>query len=192
MGRIGRSLSGAWAIMRGDPDGMGRLDLTVDGFWNSFRAVALIAPFTVLAVLSQNIFAVDPGQPPLPFGTHQALGGGIALLADWFTFPLLFALVAKPLGLASRFVPFIVARNWAAVLISAAVSLVHALHLFGVLPAPLASLLLLIALVATLRFSFIIARTTLVAPLALTIPIVAIDFLLSFTIWAIFQRLIYG
>ena len=101
---------------------------------------------------------------------------------------LAFALLARPLKLGDRYVPFIVARNWAAVLVSAAVSVIHAAHLIG-LPSGSTRFVLLVVVLVALRFSYVIARTTLAVSFALAAPIVAFDFLLSMTLWTIIDRL---
>ena len=42
------SLTGAWRLMLGKADGLRLLDLTADGFWNSFFAIAVAAPALIV------------------------------------------------------------------------------------------------------------------------------------------------
>ncbi len=98
------------------------------------------------------------GVPDAPITGATLALNGIALLVDWFAFPLVFAVIARPFGLGSRYVPFIVTRNWASVIIGAMVAVVHALHLVGVLPTALLPYALLVAIAVSLRFSYLIAR----------------------------------
>jgi len=179
------NLAGAWAVMFGRSEGINRLDTSLDGFWRSFAVVILIAPFALLALLSQQPLNVDGAAPP---GGDSIVWDGFALLVDWFAFPLLFAFVARPFGLGSRYVTFIVARNWASVIIGAMVAVIHALHLLGVLPSVIMPYALIVAVGVSLRFSYIIVRTTLVVSAAMAIPIVILDFLLSLVIWSVFDR----
>ena len=37
-------LTGAWRMMMGKADGLRLLDLSVDGFWNSFFAIVIALP----------------------------------------------------------------------------------------------------------------------------------------------------
>ena len=74
-------------------------------------------------------------------------------------------------------------------MIGAMVSVVHALHLLGVLPTAAMPYALLVAIAVSLRFSYVIARTTLFVSMALALPIVILDLLLSLTIWSVFDRL---
>ncbi len=186
---IGANLVGAFQVMLGRPEGLNRLDTSVDGFWGSFGAVFLVAPFALLSVVSQRPLAMAAGVPPPPLTGAELTLDGIALLVDWFAFPLLFAVLARPFGLGSHYVPFIVARNWASVIIVAMMGVLHAGHLLGFLPTAVMPYVLLVAIAVSLRFAYVIARTTLFVSMALALPIVILDLLLSLTIWSLFDRL---
>jgi hypothetical protein len=59
-----RSLRGAWLLARGDAAGMGLLDLTVEGFWNSFAAALVAAPAYVLLLADRYAGpGCRPGRP---------------------------------------------------------------------------------------------------------------------------------
>jgi hypothetical protein len=187
---IRENLAGAWQVMLGRPAGLGRIDTSLDGFRRSFAAVVLVAPFALLSLFSQRPLQAEPG-----VATPALTGGllawdGVALLVDWFAFPLIFALLAPPLGLGPRYVPFIVTRNWASVLIAAMVGVVHALHLLGVLPTAVMPYVLLVAIAVSLRFSYIVARTALAVSIALALPIVILDLLISLVVWSAFDRIV--
>ena len=181
------NLSGAWAVMRGRANGLTSLDLSLEGFWRSFAAIALVAPFTLLALLSQQRLAEAAGESLAPSGLGLE---AIALIVDWFAFPLVFAVLARPLGLGGRYVPFIVARNWASVIIAALVAVIHAAHILGLVPSQVAPVLLFAAVGVALHFSYMIARTALGVPIGLAIPIVVLDLLISMTVWAVVHRLV--
>jgi hypothetical protein len=185
---IRASLAGAWQVMLGRPDGLRQLDITLEGFWRSFGAVFLLAPFALPALMSQRQLAAAAGEELGPLAAADIAVEGIALVADWLAFPLVFALLARPFGLGAGYVPFIVTRNWASVIVAAMVGLVHALHVVGLLPPGLTPILLLVALAVALRFSYIIARTTLGVSMALALPIVVLDFLISLMVWSAVTR----
>jgi hypothetical protein len=65
----------------------------------------------------------------------------------------------------------------------------HAAHLLGFLPTAAMPYVLLVAIAVSLRFAYVIARTTLFVSMALALPIVILDLLLSLTIWSLFDRL---
>ncbi len=189
LGYVRESLAGAWLVMRGRPEGLKRLDLSLDGFWRSFAALALIVPFALLGSISQRRLMQTAGDAPEAVGAGGPGAEALALAADWFLFPLIFALVARPLGLGSRYVPFIVARNWGAVLVAAMVAVIHAAHVAGLLPSQIMPMLLIVAIAIALRFAYLIARTALAVSLRLALPIVILDLLISLTVWSAFDRL---
>ena len=38
------NLAGAWQVMLGRPEGLNRLDTSLEGFWRSFAAIVLVVP----------------------------------------------------------------------------------------------------------------------------------------------------
>ena len=192
LGTLRENLAGAWSVMRSRPEGLSRMDLSIEGFWRSFGAIILLIPFAILAQISQEMI-VAAADDPLVAQSEGGIGAeAFALIVDWFAFPLVFALMARPLGVGARYVPFIVTRNWASVIIAAMVAVVHAAHIVGLLPSTLAPYLLLVAVAVALRFSYVIARATLGVSAAMALPIVALDLLISLTVWSAFDRLVQG
>jgi hypothetical protein len=182
---VRNNVAGALEVMLGRPEGLRKLDVSLEGFWRSFGAFVLILPFAILALISQDRLASLTAEAR---GSRD-LGVEIGILAlDWLAFPLVFAMIARPLGVSAGYVTFIVTRNWASVVIGAVMAFVHALFLLGVLPDRLATLLLFAFIAVALRFSYVITRLTLAAPLRLAMPIVIFDFLLSLTIWSLLDR----
>ncbi len=185
MNGLASNLIGGWQVMWGRPEGMDRLDISLEGFWRSFAAVLLVVPSLLIAIALQRIALAGSGEPLAPLGATILVANAVGLLLDWITFPILFALLARPLGVAAGYVPFIVARNWAAVSVAAIGTFLNAVGALPFAPVTLASALLAMTLGLTLWFSYNIARTALRAPVGLAIPIVVLDFLLSLTIWSL-------
>ena len=183
------NLTGAWQVMFGRPQGLPRLDTSLEGFWRSFAALVLVVPFASVSLISERSLTSEAATPEaISSGTFVLYG--LALLVDWFAFPLLFALLAPAFGLGSRYVPFIVARNWASVPIAAMVAVVHALHLVGVFSAALTPYLLIILVGVALRFSYLITRLTLLVSVMMALPIVILDLLTSLVIWSAFDHFV--
>lgn len=114
---IQKYLYGAWQLLLGRREGMKLLDLSADGFWNSFYAIVLALPAMFVGWVS-----VTNG-----FGDQAAeLGGRTAVLfklafidlAAWIVPLVVVGLLAKPIGIADRFVPFVVASNWGSAITS--------------------------------------------------------------------------
>ena len=112
---IQRYFSGVWRLMMGKPDGLRMLDLTVDGFWNSFFAIVVALPALVVGwvAVANDASLYDPG-----FAGRLALVIRFAIvdLGAWVLPIALLAVVAKPAGIADRFVHYVVATNWASAL----------------------------------------------------------------------------
>ena len=183
------NLAGAWMVMNGHAAGLGRLDVSINGFWRSFAAIFLLAPYLVLGIMDQRRLR-ESSEPALAATASDNIALQlVATGVDWVIFPLAFALLARSLGVADRYVPFIVARNWAAVIASAFFALATIAHLLGIASDAALPYLLIIMLGVTLRFSYLIVRTTLGVPVAVALPIVFLDILLSLVVQVGFARL---
>lgn len=179
---ITRSLTGAWELFLDRPGAMRFFDMSVDGFWRSFAAVVLVVPSYAFAVLAdQRMAAADPTLP-LESGTGLMVHNGIGLALDWIALPLILALLARPLGIARHYPEFVVARNWCAVLAAVPFGVIGLLIVAGVVGADFGSLLMLAALVAVLRYNYVIARRSLEASVGFAIGIVVLDFVVSLTL----------
>ena len=111
-----RSLVGAWRLMTGKSDGLRLLDISADGFWNSFFAILIaLPPFFVSWVAIASDMAATPD-----FG-----GGRMSLilrlvvvdLGAWILPLVALGLAASTIGLAGRYVHYVVATNWASAIV---------------------------------------------------------------------------
>lgn len=180
---IARSLTGAWELFLDRPGAMRLFDVSVDGFWRSFAAVLLVVPSYAFAVLAdrQTAAVTDPSAPVQ--GVAAFIGESvIGLGLDWIALPVILALLARPLGITSRYAAFIVARNWGAVLGVIPFGVIGLMILLGLVGGELASLLMFAALIVVLRYNYLIARRALDASLGFAIVIVILDFVVSLTI----------
>jgi hypothetical protein len=115
-GEIQRGLTGAWRLMTGKADGMQLLDLSADGFWNSFFAIVIAVP-ALLPGWSGYANEIRPG--PELMGARFALLPALAIIdiGTWVLPLVALALVARRIGIADRFVPYVVATNWGSALL---------------------------------------------------------------------------
>ena len=185
------NLAGAWQVMLGRSQGLNRLDTSLDGFWRSFAAIVFLIPFTSMSLLSQDLYNRNCGIPARLTGGSFGIYG-IALVVDWVAFPLIFAVFARVFGFGARYVPFIVSRNWASVILTALAAIVDLLHLGGVLPSPVLPIAGLIVTAIAIYVSYKVTRTALAVPVVTAVPIVVLDILVSLTIWSAFKPLGYG
>ncbi|MBZ9861405.1 transporter [Mesorhizobium sp. CA12] len=110
------SLAGAWRLMFGKADGLRLLDLSADGFWNSFFAIVVAAPALIVGWVG---IANEVGDP-------DAFAGRLVMLVrlatvdigSWVLPLVVLALVAPRAGIGGRFVHYVVASNWASAIIA--------------------------------------------------------------------------
>lgn len=109
-------LAGAWRLMSGKPDGIRMLDVSADGFWNSFFAIVIALPAMGVGwVTVANDFALLGDGAPGRLTILVTLA--FVDMMAWILPLVALAVVARPLGVADRFVHLVVANNWASALI---------------------------------------------------------------------------
>lgn len=108
---IQRQLLGAWRMMTGRRDGIRLLDLSVDGFWNSFFAVVVALPVLVVAWVPIANEAFGSGST---FGMRLSYMLRLAMvdIGSWVLPIAALAAVAGYAGIRDRFVHYVVATNW--------------------------------------------------------------------------------
>ena len=171
------ALYGTYRLARLDASGMDYFDATPDGFWRSFFAAVLVAPFYFL-LLSLRFSGMAE---TLPFSRFMAIES-IAYVIAWVAFPLLMASLIKNMDREAHYIRFIVAYNWAAVLQNALYLPIAILATSGLLANDPANALGLMALSLILFYTWFITRTALDISAGMAAGIVGLDFLLSILI----------
>lgn len=127
---IQRQLTGAWMMMTGRRDGLRLLDLSMDGFWNSFFAIVVAAPAMLAgwAPMAGEVAGADAG-----FGQRASVVARLALvdIGAWVLPIVGLAAVAGTVGIRDRFVHYVVATNWGGALFSWFMLPVAVLRLFA-------------------------------------------------------------
>ncbi len=108
---ITRALYGAWRFARLDRGALRWFELSVEGFWRSFFAFAIVAPgFAVLMYIEHAEVPVAAGAPRI------FVVDGIAYVLQCVAFPLAMVFLCRAIGRWDRYVGFVVALNWSVVL----------------------------------------------------------------------------
>lgn len=180
-----RSLDGAWGIASRDRQALAKFNFSAQGFWNSFAAAALAAPFWLWFVLSQQQFLSDLAaaasrrfaQPPFD---SFLLAEGAAYILGWILFPLMMLLVTRLLRVESRFASYIIVHNWAMVLVYFLLAMPPVvLYNLGLIGLETKSLMDLLAVFLELLYMGVIAKRVLEISTASAFGIVILDVLLS-------------
>lgn len=188
---VERNVKGAFQLLLQRPEGLNVLDASVTGFWRSFYAALYGAPFFIYIMYS-SIGAVEGGAD-LPESARVLTQIGINLpntlallliyVIGWLYWPLLFHYLSNAFGLEERYLRYIVAYNWAALIqiAFAAVALFLAAFLLG---AP-GGLLILASIVLQFFFQWSVARLALEIPGMAAAGLVFLDFIVGRAVlWA--------
>jgi hypothetical protein len=113
---IQQYLHGAWRMMLGKADGLRALDISVDGFWNSFFAIVVALP----ALIVNWVTIADSYDVAETFGDRIAIFIRLAVIdvAAWLLPLAGLAVIARRARLADRYVHYVVASNWATAIIA--------------------------------------------------------------------------
>ena len=127
---IQRYLTGVWLMMTGRPDGIRLLDLSADGFWNSFFAIVVALPALIVGWAG---VVNDLGAEPDVFGSPVSILLRLAVVdvGTWLLPLALLAVVAPYAGISDRFVHYVVASNWASALLIWLIAPAALLRLFA-------------------------------------------------------------
>ncbi|GBD43623.1 hypothetical protein HRbin40_01099 [bacterium HR40] len=169
---IQRALWGAWLVGVRDPRALEWFEFTVEGFWRSFFAALLAAPFYLFLALHEYAIA---GAPADPFWT--AFVRAVTYALDWALFPIAVFLLVRLVDLGHRYVVYIVVNNWATVLQLFAFSL--AVAVARLLPEALASLVLVATLALVLAYRWLVAREALATSGWMASAFVLVDLVLG-------------
>jgi len=184
LGEIRAALDGSWLLLRNRSEGMAFFDQSIQGFWRSFSVIVLLLPAFLVSGLAEKQFYFDENMfhpdafPNGAYWTAQMLALGL----DWITFPVLLALLARPIGISHRYVSFIVARNWTSLLASIPYLIIYLAFLLGVISPGISVLLSFFCLLAVLWYRFLVARIALQATISLSIGVVVLDIVLTLVI----------
>lgn len=104
-------MTGIVRMVRNEPDGLNYLDLSTRGFWQSFWSYAFSLPAYIALWLS-NRAAQLAATPDSDLGTGLFLRAALTDATGIAVGICAVAVVARPMGIADRFVHLIVSTNW--------------------------------------------------------------------------------
>ncbi|MGE0232023.1 MAG: hypothetical protein AB7O39_09290 [Flavobacteriaceae bacterium] len=187
---VQQNLAAVWAVFRGRPDAIRQVDASYEGFWRSFLVIVLLIPVYVPFVMSE--IAAIRGQGLLPEDFSPVWHGfvrALSIAVDWVLFPVVMLLLARPMGITSRYAPYIAAHNWSNLILAIPLVLPGILLGLGLISSGLAGILLIAGLAIFVRMRFVVARAALDVSVATAAGLVLLDFLGGLAVAQIFDRL---
>lgn len=175
------ALYGAYRLARVDERGMDFFDTSIEGFWRSFYAAALVAPLYLILMVTR-FQAAGVQASGLQFVAVEAIGYVIA----WVAFPVVVAYIAPMIERDHRYLRYIVAYNWASVLQNSLCLPIAILINLGAISSSLATLLGVGCFVVVSVYTWYVTRVALDVPGGTAAGFVALDVVLSVIVnaWA--------
>ena len=174
------ALYGAWRLMRFDANGMAWFNLSIEGFWRSFFAAILAAPFFALSI----ILDLDEQAEPVDGGAAAAVTV-LVYAIGWAIVPIVGIAITKLLGLTRGYIPLVVAFNWTAVPQAVVHAIAAVIATSGFAGAGVANMLLFATVVYILIYEWFVVRTALQ-----TTPLTAVGIVLLLETIAILVRMV--
>ncbi len=167
---ITRSLYGTWRLARLDRAGMGWFEVSLQGFWRSFFAFAIVAPgYAVLKLVEHTAV-------PVPADVSRIVAvDAIAYVLQFVGFPLAMVYLCRVIDRRDRYVGLVVALNWLVVLQMAVIVPTTLLAASQTAPTPIAEILVFVSVVAVLGYQWFIVRTALEVSAWIAVGVVVLD-----------------
>lgn len=176
---------GTSRVARLKPDGIRMFDGTPAGFWASFWAAALLAPFLVTTLLIEAS-NVDDATRATRFVLLQSIG----YVISWVAYPLAMVYVADLLQRGRHYYRYMVAYNWFRLVEAAAIYPLMLLGSVDLVSIDALAFFSLMALSAMLLYDWFIAKTALEIDGASAAGVVMISFLLGLLIRGLADKLL--
>lgn len=153
---MAKALYGAYRLARADKDGMSYFDKSLEGFWLSFSAAALVAPIFFLLMTIRFINGVV-GTTAIRFTCIET----IAYIIGWVLFPLVIYYLVQALEKENQYLGFIIAYNWASVIQNSIYLPFAILFEIGFIAGVSAEIVNLMLLFLVLTYTWFVAKTAL-------------------------------
>lgn len=189
LAEIRQALTGAARLFSGAPDAMQFFDISAEGFWRSFRAIAVIAPLSaIISMVDYRVIEASLAPGEILDSSRYIWRQSLSVLLDWLALPVILGMLATFLRIRDTYAAFIVARNWSVVFMLIPFAGVSMLDGLGLLPGQAILFPTLIAIGIAFRTLYMAARMGLRASPDVAIGIVALDFLISLLIVMVIGR----
>ncbi|MFP6696908.1 MAG: hypothetical protein VCF08_08385 [Alphaproteobacteria bacterium] len=189
---VTRSIHGAWRVARMDPDALDYFDLTIDGFWRSFAALLVVAPFYIIFLILNygNQTGLELPTGPVVSTEFYVAVKLVAYIIGWLAFPLIMVPISRLLDLSQNYVPYIIVWNWSNVLVMAVILPTVLLFPPAAQTAAAAKMVLMGAQIAMLFYGYLVARAGLRCKIFTAVGVVVLDLLLSLLLSLMAGRLL--
>ena len=166
---------GALDLMLGRQDrGWSRLDLSADGFWNSFLAILVCVPALLVILISHARWLQSSG---VEVGVGTVVASLLAVeFFNWIVTLLIVVALARPLRVGGRITHLVVALNWGSVTFAYLRAVPAALALVFGLGEGLAVMMLVLTVVTLVLYWRLLSAAAAPGPVAAMLFVVTVGF----------------
>ncbi len=178
------ALYGLGLLLRFDGRAWEFFDKSLRGFWLSFAAALIVAPFhfTHLALA----FGRTPTNlGPVSYGIVQAL----SYILTWTLFPFAMMYVSQILARGSRYYWQMVPYNWFQLPVALTLAALGLLNDFGIIPLDAYRFASLVAMVIVAVYTTFIGAVGLRIPIGTAMSLVVLDYALTFLAGALIAKI---
>ncbi|KXF78812.1 hypothetical protein ATN84_03335 [Paramesorhizobium deserti] len=186
---IHRYLYGSWRMMRGRPDGLIHLDISAEGFWQSFYAMVVAIPPLFAGWVA---YAADlaRGDDEAALRLSIVIRTAMVDMISWVLPIVAIGLLARRIGISRRFAPYVIASNWGTALIAWLFVPATLLRLFFPAPQEIMALVSIILFGLSIVFSYRLTQVALQRPHTFALPFYVVLFIGSIFITLMLQHLL--
>ena len=183
------SILGVIKIFKGEADALSHFNLSAEGFWRSFQALWLIlVPYFIAMLAERHTLVGNMAIELSAFPSAQFFFTKLSTIGlEWIMMPIVLALLAGVLAIKREYSSYIIARNWASVVMTWVFFIPTLASIAKLVSIEMALFIQLGLLGLVALLSFRIARLTLQKPASFCVALVGIDFmaglLLSQLVW---------
>jgi hypothetical protein len=106
-GEVARAIQGSWRLARFDSSGLDFFGKTIEDFWRSFWAAAIVAPaHLIMLAVDQHVYGVAGGAFRY-YAFHV-----VAYVIAWTAYPFAMFYLTRLMDRSEHFIEYIVAYNW--------------------------------------------------------------------------------
>lgn len=179
LNEIAASLTGAVRLLRRDTGGLSNFNMTEEGFWRSFFAIALVLPLVAFSVV---MFRENTEVSTAALASRTSVN----LVLRWVAYAAVMLLFTRSLDLGHNYMRFITVHNWCTVIAALFMIVPVLLHGLGLVSITAAKFVVIFILLTMLAYYWFVARETLQTSGFVAAGVVFIDFLMDLLIERLF------
>ena len=178
------SLEGCFRLARGKDDALSYFNISSDGFWRSFIAMALSLLVSVLQSYLE-VFAYNRADLPEVEGLKSgalefSLYPMLIILLSWLTFLIFVYAISRSAGFHEKYWTFAIVYNWCQLAIIG-VWFVLSVFILGTVGIEQFALFFFLYLIASYMFLWFVAVRTLAVTTLMATGLIFVEFLITVT-----------